>query len=191
MEAKEILQIIGVILGLVYLYLEYKANIWVWVIGMIMPMVHSILYYKSGLYADCGMQVYYILAGLYGLFSWLRGKESKSFYTISHTPKEWYASLLVIYCVLHAAIYLFLTYFTNSTVPFWDSMTTALSAIGLWLLSRKKVEQWGVWIIVDFITVILYIYKGIPLTGCLYMVYTCLAFTGYRRWIRIADSSER
>ena len=75
MELKLILQIVGVALGLLYLWLEYKANIWLWVVGLLMPCVHSILYYQSGLYADFAMQIYYITAGLYGLAVWLAGRK--------------------------------------------------------------------------------------------------------------------
>jgi nicotinamide mononucleotide transporter len=74
--------------------------------------------------------------------------------------------------------------FTDSTVPFWDSMTTAMSMIAMWLLSRKYLEQWLVWLVVDAITVGLYIYKGIPFTAGLYTLYTALAVAGYLRWRR-------
>ena len=74
--------------------------------------------------------------------------------------------------------------FTDSTVPFWDSMTTAMSAVAMWMLSRKYVEQWLVWCAVDAITVGLYLYKGIPLTAGLYLLYTVLAIAGYLRWRR-------
>ena len=72
--------------------------------------------------------------------------------------------------------------FTNSTVPFWDSLTTALSIVAMWMLSRKYVEQWLVWLAVDVITVGLYLYKDIPLTAGLYLLYSALAIAGYRRW---------
>ena len=74
--------------------------------------------------------------------------------------------------------------FTDSTVPFWDSFTTALSIVAMWLLSRKYMEQWLVWLVVDITTVALYIYKGIPLTAGLYVVYSALAVVGYLKWRR-------
>ena len=73
MDLKLTLQIVGVVLGLLYLWLEYKANIWLWVVGLIMPIVHGTLYFQSGLYADFSMQLYYIAAGVYGLIVWRRG----------------------------------------------------------------------------------------------------------------------
>ena len=70
MDIKLLLQIAGVLLGLLYLWLEYRADIRLWIVGLVMPLIHGALYYKSGLYADCSMQAYYVLAGLYG---WLKG----------------------------------------------------------------------------------------------------------------------
>ena len=191
MELKLILQIVGVVLGLLYLWLEYRANTWLWVVGMLMPCVHCALYYKSGLYADCAMQGYYILAGLYGLVAWLLGHKSKDKpLRIAHTPLRLIAPLVVVYGVLHIMIYYVLVRFTDSTVPFWDSMTTALSMVAMWLLSRKYLEQWLVWLVVDIITVGLYLYKGIPLTGCLYALYSALAVAGYLRWKRQAATNH-
>ena len=83
----------------------------------------------------------------------------------------------------------FLTHFTNSTVPFWDALTTALSVVAMWMLSRKLIEQWLVWGVVDLITVGLYLYKEIPLTAALYGLYTVLAVAGYLRWRKEAKQA--
>ena len=139
MDAKLILQCVGVALGLLYLWLEYRADAWLWVVGMVMPVVHGTLYFHSGLYADCSMQVYYVLASLYGLAVWLRrpaahndsqkgshkGK-GDNYADIRHTPVKAIAPLAAVYALLHAGIYLLLARLTDSTVPFWDAMTTAL-----------------------------------------------------------------
>lgn len=186
MDWKLLLQIIGVALGLIYLYLEYKANIWLWVVGIIMPIVHGVLYLRSGLYADCSMQVYYILAGLYGLAVWRKGSarqhKGDNVTGITSTPITIWGVIFTLYIVLHAAIYYLLITFTDSNVPFWDAMTTALCIVAYWMLSRKFVEQWLIWLAVDVITVGLYIHKDIPLTASLYAIYCILAVVGYRRW---------
>jgi len=186
MDLKLLLQIAGVILGLLYLYLEYHANIWLWVVGIIMPCVHGLLYFKSGLYADFGMQVYYIAAGIWGLAAWIIAdrKSDLKEKAIKRTPHRTAFILLVTYGCLHTGLYLFLRLFTDSNVPFWDGMTTALSIIAMWMLSRKYLEQWLVWLVVDAITVGLYFYKGIPLTAGLYLLYTGLAVVGYLKWRR-------
>jgi len=191
MDWKLTLQIIGVALGLLYLYFEYKANIWLWVIGLIMPIVHGTLYFRQGLYADFSMELYYILAGIYGLVTWRRGdKKSKSELKISYTPRVAWVAIVGVYVLLHATIYMLLVTFTDSNVPFWDSLTTSLSVVAYWLLSRKYVEQWLVWLAVDVITVGLYIYKDIPLTAGLYALYSALAIAGYMRWRRVIESQK-
>ena len=186
MELKLLLQIVGTLLGLVYLWLEYKANIWVWIVGAIMPLVHGVLYLTSGIYADAAMQLYYVAAGIYGLVVWRRAPKRKDDGVIKHTPRGWILNLVAVYAVLHVAIYFFLTEFTDSRVPVFDSMSTALSIVAMWMLSRKLVEQWLVWLVVDMISVGLYIYKGIPITAALYTLYCILAFVGYMRWRRMA-----
>lgn len=199
MDLKLVLQIVGVALGLLYLWLEYKANIWLWVVGLIMPIVHGTLYFRSGLYADFGMQLYYIAAGVYGLIVWSRGaksiksetdSKSKSELKIGTTPLAVWVAIAGMYALLHAAIYLFLVYFTDSSVPFWDSFTTALCIVAYWMLSRKYVEQWLVWLVVDVVTVGLYIYKDIPLTAGLYALYSAMAVAGYLRWRRMMKEVE-
>lgn len=183
MELKLILQIAGVVLGLLYLWLEYRADIRLWIVGLIMPLVHGALYYQSGLYADCSMQVYYVLAGVYGWIVWRNApRHKRAAARIGHTPLRQVAGLVAVYAAAHAGIYLLLTNFTDSVVPFWDAMTTAGSIVAMWMLSRKYVEQWLVWLAVDLVTVGLYFYKGIPLTAGLYALYSALAVAGYLRW---------
>lgn len=191
MDWKLALQIVGVALGLLYLWLEYKANIWLWVVGLVMPIVHGTLYFRSGLYADFAMQLYYIAAGIYGLIVWSRGvrrDDRKSELRITSTPRAVWVAAVGVYLLLHGAIYLFLTECTDSTVPFWDSLTTALCIVAYWLLSRKYIEQWLVWLAVDVVTVGLYIYKGIPITAGLYALYSAMAVAGYLRWRRVMKS---
>ena len=183
MELKLVLQIVGTLLGLLYLWLEYRANIWLWIVGAIMPMVHGLLYLSSGIYADAAMQLYYVVAGIYGLVVWLQGsKRADRVVNIQHTPLKWAFPLVLIYVVLHVAMYYILSEFTDSRVPFFDSMSTALSIVAMWMLSRKLVEQWLVWLVVDMISVGLYLYKGIPITAMLYTLYCALAIAGYVRW---------
>ena len=180
------LQIIGTTLGLLYLWLEYRANIWLWVVGAIMPLVHGVLYLTNGIYADAAMQLYYLLAGIYGLVVWRRRPKHGESLQIRHTPKVWYAKLFAVYALLHVALFYLLTEFTDSRVPMLDSMSTALSIVAMWMLSRKLVEQWLVWLVVDMISVGLYLYKGIPLTAGLYTLYCALAIAGYLRWRKSA-----
>lgn len=187
MDFALILQIVGTTLGLLYLWLEYKANIWLWIVGAIMPVVHGVLYFQSGIYADAAMQLYYVLAGVYGLVVWKRRPKKSDDGHIRHTPMKWIVPLVAVYAVLHVAFYFFLSECIDSRVPLFDSMSTSLSIVAMWMLSRKLVEQWLVWLVVDMISVGLYIYKGIPITAGLYALYCILAVAGYVRWRRQAQ----
>lgn len=183
-----ILQIVGTTLGLIYLWLEYRANILVWVVGMIMPVVHGTLYLSRGIYADAAMQLYYVAAGIYGWIAWRKRPKHTAAGRIRHTPARMALRLTAAYALLHAAIYMFLAYCTDSRVPFWDSMSTALCIVAMFMLSRKYVEQWLVWLAVDMISAGLYMYKGIPITAGLYVLYCILAVAGYMRWRKEADA---
>ncbi len=189
MDWSLILQITGIVLGLLYLWLEYKADIRLWIVGLVMPMVHGTLYFEKGLYADFSMQLYYVLAGLYGWLMWCKNAarhedNTQQSIDIAHTPWRIVPALVGVYAVAHVGIYFFLTELTNSTVPFWDSCSTALCIVAMWMLSRKYVEQWLVWLVVDAISVGLYVYKGIPFTAGLYLLYCGLAVAGYLRWLK-------
>lgn len=190
---KLILQLAGIVLGLLYLWLEYRANIWLWAVSIVMPVVHGVLYYRSGLYADMAMNVYYVIAGFYGWIVWLRGsggKSDKPVLRISKTPLHLGGILTVVGLLVWGAIYFILVHYTDSTVPVLDSLTTAMSIVALWMLSRKYLEQWLVWLAVDAISCGLYIYKGIPFTAGLYGLYTILAIAGYMRWRRVMLSEQ-
>lgn len=179
--AEHAIEIIGLVLGLFYLYFEYHASIWVWLFSLLMPMVSMIVYFDAGLYADFSINIYYLLASAYGLARW-RGNKRRKGASISHIPPAFALMSMAAMLVIWLGIYLVLHSFTNSNVPVMDSLTTALSIVGTWMLARKYIEQWAVWIVVDAICVGLYIYKEIPFYAVLYAVYTVVAVFGYRKW---------
>lgn len=180
------LDIIGTVIGLVYLYQEYKASIWLWATGIIMPAVYTLVYWKAGLYADFGLQIYYIIAASYGFAVWKLGKKGRTGETeqvhITHFPRRLALPLMAVFLVLWAALYWLLVTFTNSNVPVADSFGNALSIIGLWALSRKYLEQWWIWLAVDAEFAVLYTYKGIHFTAALYALYTVMCIIGWRKW---------
>lgn len=192
-----ILEIIGFILGILYLYYEYTVNTRLWIVGIIMPLISMWVYFNSGLYADFAIAIYYFLAAVYGFWIWTRSKKAKtvsessraegentlkSDLPISHVPWATLFVSLGVTALLWVFIYYILVNFTNSTVPLCDSFTTALSITGMYLLAHKYVEQWIIWIIVDIVSSCLYYYKGIYFYSCLYGIYTIVACLGYIKW---------
>lgn len=189
------LEIAGTIVGLIYLWLEYKASIWLWVANVIMPAIYVVVYYEAGLYADFGINIYYLLVSVYGIFYWWKGYRlhNQSLQTemkvtespIIHTPVWMWSRLIVISMILLIVIVSILIQYTDSTVPWLDSFTTALSIVAMWMLARKYVEQWLIWIVVDTVSAGLYIYKGLYFTAGLYTFYAIIAYFGYKEWIRL------
>jgi nicotinamide mononucleotide transporter len=192
------LDIITTILGLLYIALEYRAHIALWVVGIVMPALDVWLYWSHGLYGDAGMAVYYTLAAMYGWAVWQFGKKrtknkelsAAGEMPITRIPQRLYLPTLVIFFALWAVTYWVLISFTDSSVPLLDAFTNALSFIGLWALARKYVEQWAFWIIVDAICTYLYIVKGIPFKAGLYGLYVIIAIAGLRKWNKQAESRE-
>ncbi len=191
-ETITLLDAVGTTLGLVYLWLEYKANIWMWVVGIVMPVIDIFLYFKTGLYADFGMAIYYSLAAIvaacYGLVAWRRGdpRTDKAERPVTHMPAREALLALLAFLVIWAVMYEMLIHLTDSTVPVTDSFANALSIIALWALARKYVEQWLLWLVADAVLTVLYAYKGLVFRPCLYGFYTVMAVIGWRKWRQMA-----
>lgn len=180
------LDILTTVLGLIYIWLEYRASIALWFVGVIMPALDIYLYWSHGLYGDAGMAVYYTLAALYGFYVWKfkKTRKLKQPLPIIHLPRRQYLPLMLFFLLAWGAIYYVLVEWTNSTVPLLDSFTNALSFVGMWALARKYLEQWLFWIAVDVVCCYLYIQKGIPFKAALYGLYVVIAIAGYYKWKR-------
>lgn len=188
------LEIVGTLVGLLYLWLEYRASIYLWIAGIIMPAIYIFVYYDAGLYADFGINIYYLIAAIYGWTMWKYGvflrkkilhrKEEKRAgeLPITRMPRRYLLPLTAVFAVTFIAIAWILIRFTDSDVPWLDSFTTALSIIGMWMLARKYVEQWWAWIVVDMVSCGLYISKGLDFTAVLYGLYTIIAIFGFFKW---------
>jgi nicotinamide mononucleotide transporter len=184
------LDILTTILGLIYIWLEYRAHIALWVIGVIMPALDIVLYWQHGLYGDAGMACYYTFAALYGFYVWkfVKTRKKKEPLPIIFMPRRQYLPTIVFFFVAWAAVYYVLITWTDSTVPLLDSFTNALSFVGLWALARKYVEQWVFWMVVDGVCTFLYIKKGIPFKAMLYGLYVVIAIAGYLKWRSVAKT---
>jgi nicotinamide mononucleotide transporter len=145
------------------------------------------------------MNIYYLLAAAYGYIGWKYGFGKKKLkegeeeeLPITHTPFKQYLPLTLIFLVLWWGIYFILISVTDSNVPIIDSFINALSIIAMWMLAKKYVEQWMVWILIDALSSALYIYKDLKFTSILYAVYAIVAIFGYRKWQKmvIQDKQE-
>lgn len=133
------LEITGTVIGLLYLWLEYRASIYLWIAGIIMPAIYIFVYFKAGLYADFGINIYYLLAAVYGWLLWKYGnkKQKKAALPITRMPLRYLPAMAGVFIAALFGIAWILINFTDSNVPWLDSFTTALSIIGMWMLARK------------------------------------------------------
>lgn len=181
------LEILGFCVGILYLWWEYHADNRVWLASVVMPGISLWIYFSKGLYADFGINIYYLVMAVYGYARWTsgRGTRSKTSLPVTHIPGWGIMVSVVASLLLWAALAWILMTFTDSNVPYADAFTTALSIVGTWMLARKWAEQWIVWLVVDAVCVGLYIYKGLVFYPILYGIYTVISLFGYRKWLRM------
>lgn len=175
---------LAAILGLIGIFLQIKQNYWYWLTAIVMVSMYIVVFYQSQFYADMSFQFYYLGISIYGWYYWITSKkkgEKLKIETTSLNAKQWIVSLLVA-SLIFVVVYFILTKFTDSDVAAGDAFTTALSFVATWLLARKILENWLFWIIVDSVSVALYIYKGLYPTAILFIVLAILAFYGYFKW---------
>ena len=182
------LEIVTTILGLIYIWLEYKASIWLWVVGIVMPAMQVYLYWSHGLYAFAALTCYYTAAAFYGLAVWKfrKTRETHQPLPIVYMPRRFYLPVVAVILVLWGVTCYVLVRFTDSPTPTLESLTNAVSIVGLWALSRKFLEQWFFWIVANTISCIVYAQTDMPYYIFLYGLYNVIAIAGYFKWRREA-----
>ncbi len=178
------IEVIGAIIGLVYLFLEIRQSIWLWPFGLATSVLYIYIFFVSKFYADMGLQVYYVLISAYGWWHWLYGgkKEKIDSLPVTHLSLRLGVWLFLVSIAIFAAIAYFLVNHTDSPVPYGDAFTTALSIVATWMLAHKILEMWWIWIVVNGVSLALYVYKGLYPTSVLFVFYTGMSFIGYLEW---------
>ena len=178
------IELLGAILGIAFIFFSIRQNILTWPTGLATSALYIVVFFQSKFYADMGLQVYYVIISIYGWYYWIKGNkpENNTTVPVRRTSKKLWLKLIAIALLLYFAILIILLNFTDSDVPFMDSFTTALSIVATWMLAKKYIEQWLIWIFVDVISAGLYIYKELWPTVILFAVYTVMAYLGYIHW---------
>jgi nicotinamide mononucleotide transporter len=175
-------EIAGFVTGALCVWLVARQNVWNWPIGILNNVAFLVLFLTSGLYADGSLQVVYIALAVYGWWAWLRGGVSHTSLPIGRTSRAQWWALLGAGMAATAVLTWVLARYTDSTVPLADAVTTVLSLLATWGQARKKIESWWLWIAADVIYVPLYAYKGLWLTGILYLGFLALCVVGLVGW---------
>src|ERR1035437_4558105 len=176
-------EIIGVILSLIYIYLSIEQKVSLWIFGFLSSALYIVVFFQTKFYADMSLQFYYLVISVYGWFSWKKGsQDSGQELPATKTSNRLTIQLCLSSIVIYFIYYLVLAKFTDSTIPKADSLVGMLSVVGTWMLARKLIENWLVWIVADGIATGLFIYKGLYPTSILFLIYCVMAVVGYFQW---------
>lgn len=180
------LELFGTLSGFLYIYLEIKGKVWLWPVGILTSALYIVVFFKAKFYADMSLQWYYLFISIYGWLYWLKGgiEKGKNTLSITNTPSKLFGPLTLVTIAVFILMGYVLDNFTDSSIPWWDAFTTSLSITATWMLARKHIEQWYIWIIVNLVSLGLYIYKDLYITVALFIAYFILSIVGLKQWQR-------
>jgi len=187
------LELIAIFFGLASVWFAKKDNILVFPTGLISTSIYAYLLWQWELLGDSMINVYYFVMSLYGWYHWTRKKGDEVEFPISdvNSKEKMYAVLIFIMTVVFVVlVYLYFGKFTT-WYSYVDTLLTAIFFVGMWLMAKRKIENWIFWIIGDCISIPLYFAKGYTFTSLQYVIFTIIAFYGYLEWKKILNSSQK
>lgn len=176
------LEIFAVVTTLACVWLTVRQNIWTWPLGLVAVTLYGVFFYQHRLYADMGLQAIYFAFNVYGWYEWLYGGEGHTELKVSKISLPVYVILGILGAVFAYGLGTVLAAHTNAAAPYFDSTLTAYSLVAQFMMTRKWIENWHVWIVVDVAYVWLFISRGLNLTAALYAVFIVLATMGLFEW---------
>ena len=178
----DLLVYISVVFAIASVLFASKESIWVFPTGIIGTLIQGYLCFVSWkLYADGVLNIYYVLASIYGWYFWSKKKNEVQTPITKTANIEWFYYFLV-FTVLFIGSSFYLKTSTDSPVPMADAFTTSLSIVAMWSMARKKLENWLMWIVVDAVSVPLYYYRDAPEVAVQFLVFCAIAIYGYLQW---------
>lgn len=184
------LEAIAVFFGLLSVWYAKQENILVYPTGIISVVIYVYICFGARLYADMGINAYYFIMSVYGWIVWSGRENDKPAVPISFNTRRENLYSLLLFIVSYLVLFYSLKNHTDSDVPSWDAFTTAIFFVGMWLMAKKKVENWVAWIIGDLVSIPLYFYKGLILTSVQFMVFTALAIAGLISWMNAIKQKQ-
>lgn len=178
------LELVAVLFGIVSVYLSTRENIWSWPTALVNVSLFFALFYRSGLYSDTGLQVVYFVLSIYGWYEWLYGGANRTAISVSRTTRKTWMVLCAIGVVAWAVLGSVTSRLPGTALPYVDAATTTVSLLAQWMMTRKLLENWAIWIAVDVVYIGMFIFKGLYLTAFNYGIYLALALLGYITWKR-------
>ena len=178
---EQLLEYFGAFSGLLYLFLEIRQHRAMWIVGILTFLFYIFVFFFSKIYADMGLNVYYVAISIYGFRQWTQGTKQEEILYRTLTPRL-FAGVLLAIAALFALLHNILYRFTDSPVPVGDAFTTAVGIVATWMVARRIIEHWIFWIVANSVSVWLYYQRGLYPTLFLYTCYTILAAVGWYAW---------
>ena len=176
------LELVAVMFGIVSVFLSVREHIWSWPTALVNVALYTLLFYQSGLYSDMGLQVVYFVLSLYGWYEWLYGGRGHTELQVSRTPPRVWSTLGIVAVLFWAVDGWATSKLPGVALPYVDAATNTVSLVAQYMMTRKYLENWILWIIVDVVYVGMLIFKGLNLTAFNYAIYLVLAVMGYVSW---------
>lgn len=184
------IEIIAVVCGLINVTLIIRRSIWNYPFGIVMVVLYAKIFYDYQLYGDSLLQIYFFFIQFYGLWYWLNGRQDDGTIRVVPLPRRHYAFYLGVAVVGWLVISTLMHRFTDASLPYWDGAIAALSVLAQFLLTRRNIENWYLWIAVDILAIGLFIKKGLQPTAALYAVFLVLATIGLFSWLAARRQQE-
>lgn len=192
---EHVLEYFGVLTGLIYLILEIQQHRAMWIVGFVTSVVYIFVFFFSRFYADMGLNIYYVSISIYGFWQWKKhpidGNGSSAKIVYYHVKLVPGLILLGGTTVLYAVLYYILSHWTDSPVPAGDAFTTALSITATWMLARRLLEHWWVWVVVNLVSSVLYYQRELYPTVFLFFCYGILAVVGWINWKKKGKNDDQ
>jgi len=176
------LELFGVLLGIVTVYLSTRENIWSWPTALLNAGAFTVVFARQGLYSDAGLQVIYFVLSLYGWYEWLYGGRGHTELHVTRTPARQWPILVAIGVAGWLILAAITSRIPGSAIPYADAALVSASLIAQYMLTKKRIENWVLWVVIDVFYVAMLIIKGLRLTAFNYAVYLVLAVMGYVAW---------
>jgi nicotinamide mononucleotide transporter len=178
------LELVAVLFGIVSVFLSVREKILSWPTALVNVALYFVLFYRTGLYSDMGLQAVYFGLSLYGWYEWLYGGAGRTALTVSRTPPRLWGILIAIAVVFWGVLGKLTSGLPGVALPYVDAATATTSLVAQYMMTRKLLENWALWIVVDVVYIGMFIFKGLYLTAGNYAVYLGLAVLGHLAWKR-------
>jgi nicotinamide mononucleotide transporter len=187
------LEIVAVVCGLANIYLTVKQNIWGWLFGGIMVSLYIYIFFHAKLYSDAGLQVFFLVMQFYGWYEWTRGPvvHAVSLSAVKRLGTRGWSWVGAGVASGTAVLGTTMHHYTDAALPYPDAFTTLLSVIAQFLMTKKYLENWTLWIIADVVYIVVYTIKSLYWTAGLYVVFLVLCVQGYREWRKTEDRRQK